>query len=164
MLPLTLLATNKLLNLLTLNNALSKALSSNAAAAGVDVPPLDPDQIITSYAPADICDLNLQLRYPRVCIYTTQLTNNQREKFRAFSGAATVTIDVWSSAELEQTTEIGLHFLAEGIAEILQANLGDWGDGFRYSGIYEIQMHAPKMGGTGFLQLARITCDVHVTY
>ncbi len=164
MLPLTLLAANKLLNLLTVNDALSQAISANAAASGVDVPPLNTSQIITSYADPDIGDLNLQLTYPRVCIYANQVTNNQREKFRAFSGMVSLVSDVWSSSDLEQTTETALHFFGEGIAEILEANLGDWGDGFRYSGVYSIQVYPPKEGGLGFVQLARITCHLDVTY
>lgn len=100
MLPLTLLATNKLLNLLTVNDALSKAISSNAASSGVDVTPLGTQQIISSYVNPDMGDLNLQLTYPRVCIYASQVANNQREKFRAFSGTVSVTADVWSSASL----------------------------------------------------------------
>jgi len=164
MLPLTLLATNKLLNLLTVNNALSQAISSNAAASGVYVPALNAQQIISSYVSPDMGDLNLQLNYPRICLYTSQVANNQREKFRAFSGVVTVVADVWSSDSLEQPMESALHFFVEGIADILQANLGDWGDGFRYSGVYGIQLHPPKIGGLGFVQLARLTCNLNVTY
>ena len=164
MLPLTLLATNKLLNLLTVNDALSQAVSSNAAASGVDIPFLSTSQIIRSYVNPDMGDLNLQLTYPRVCIYTSQVANNQREKFRAFSGVITVVADVWSSSSLEQPVESALHFFVEGIADILQTNLGDWGDGFRYSGVYGVQMQPPKTGGLGFVQLARVTCNLNVTY
>ena len=164
MLPLTLLATNKLLNLLTVNDALSQAIRSNAAASGVDVPVLDTSQIINSYVGPDMGDLNLQLTYPRVCVYTSQVTNVQREKFRAFSGVAAVVADVWSSDSLEKSTETALHFFVEGIADILQANLGDWGDGFRFSGVYGVHIQTPKEGGLGFVQLARITCSLNVTY
>jgi hypothetical protein len=164
MLPLTLLATNKLLNLLTVNNALSQAISANAAATGADVPALNTQQIINSYVSPDMGDLNLQLTYPRVCLYTSQVANSQREKFRAFSGTVTVAADVWSSASLEQPAESALHFFVGGIADILQANLGDWGDGFRYSGVYGVQIQPPRIGGFGFVQLARVTCNLNVTY
>lgn len=164
MLPLTLLATNKLLNLLTVNDALSQAISSNAAASGVSVSELNSSQIMNSYVSPDIADLNLQLIYPRVCLYTSQVANTQREKFRAFSGVVTVVADVWSSDSLEQPVENALHFFVEGIADILQANLGDWGDGFRFSGVYSVHMQPPKVGGLGFVQLARVTCNLNVTY
>ncbi len=61
MLPLTLLAANKLLNLLTVNDALSQAISSNAALNGIAVPNLATQQIMSSYVTPDMGDLNLQL-------------------------------------------------------------------------------------------------------
>ena len=100
MLPLTLLATNKFLNLLTTNDALSRAINSNAAAAVVTVAPLNNSQIMASSAGPDMGDLDLQLSYPRVCVYVTQVVNNQREKFRTFSGIVAVTADIWASDSL----------------------------------------------------------------
>lgn len=164
MLPLTLLATNKLLNLLTANNALAQAINTSAAAAGVGVAPLNPGQIYSSFITPDLGDLDLQMTYPRVCVYAGQLLNSQREKFRAFSGVALLSADVWSSASLEQDTEMALHFYAEGIAGLLRRNVGDWGDGFRYSGIYDVKMQTPKVGGLGFVQSARITCNLDVSF
>lgn len=164
MLPLTLLAANKILNLLTVNDALSTAISSNAAASGAEVPTLGTAQILGSFISPDIGDLNLDLTYPRICVYASHAANNQREKFRAFSGVVGVTADVWSSDALEQPTELALHFYVEGIADILRANLGDWGDGVRYSGTYGVQIQPPKAGGLGFVQLARLTCNLDVTF
>ena len=115
MLPLTLLAANKILNLLTVNDALSTAISSNAAASGAEVPTLGTAQILGSFISPDIGDLNLDLTYPRICVYASHAANNQREKFRAFSGVVGVTADVWSSDALEQPTELALHFYVEGI-------------------------------------------------
>lgn len=164
MFPLTLLATNKLLNLLTLNNALSQAVTNNAAVAGVVVAPLNTSQIIASFVAPDIGDLDLQLSYPRVCIYSNQVANNQREKFRAFSGVVGVVADVWSSSSLEQQTELALHFYVEGISALLRSSIGDWGDGCRYSGIYDVRMQTPKTGGAGFVQTARLTCNLEVSF
>jgi len=164
MLPLTLLAANKMLNLLTANNALPRAINSNAAALGVVVTPLNGSQITASFVGPDIGDLDLQLSYPRVCVYSTQVVNNQREKFRTFSGVAAVTADIWSSGSLEQQTELDLQFYVEGVAALLRANIGDWGDGYRYSGIYDVHMQTPKTGGEGFVQLARLTCNLDVSF
>jgi len=164
MLPLTLLAANKVLNLLTVSDALSTAISLNAAESGMEVPVLGTGQILGSSVSPDIGDLNLDLTYPRVCVYASHVANNQREKFRAFSGVVSVTVDVWSSDSLEQATELALHFYVEGIANIFQANLGDWGDGVRYSGAYGIHIQTPTKGGVGFVQLARMTCDLNATF
>jgi hypothetical protein len=164
MFPLTLLTTNKLLNLLTANNALPQAINVNAATDGVIVASLSVGQITASFIGPDIGDLDLQLSYPRVCVYTNQVVNNQREKFRAFSGIAAVVADIWASDSLEQPTELALHFYVEGLASLLRANIGDWGDGCRYSGIYEVHMQTPKTGGAGFVQLARVTCNLEVSF
>jgi len=164
MLPLTLLATNKFLNLLTTNDALSRAINSNAAAAVVTVAPLNNSQIMASSAGPDMGDLDLQLSYPRVCVYVTQVVNNQREKFRTFSGIVAVTADIWASDSLEQQTELELQFYTEGVAGLLDATIGDWGDGYRYSGIYDVHVQTPKTGGEGFVQLARLTCNLDVSF
>ena len=118
MLPLTLLATNKLIAVLTANDALSNAVKASAAAAGLEVAPLPFAQIIGTFLGPDLGDLDLQLTYPRVCIYTNEVVNNQREKFRSFSGVASLAADVWSSASLEQQTEMALHFYVDGIAAL----------------------------------------------
>ena len=164
MLPLTLLATNKLLNLLTATNALSQAIQTSAESAGQEIAPLNSAQIIGSYVGPDMGDLDLQLTYPRVCLYAIQVANNQREKFRAFSGVVAISVDIWSSASLEQQTEAALHFYVDGIAGILRANIGDWGDGCRYSGIYDVRMQTPKAGGLGFVQSAKLTFNLEVSF
>ena len=164
MLPLTLLATDKLLDLLTVNSALSQAINSGAAAAGVSLAPLVPAQVYSSFVSADMGDLDLQLSYPRVFISAGQISNGQREKFRSFSGTAAMAVDVWSSASMEQATEVALHFYVGGITSVLTANIGDLGNGCRYSGIYEVKMGTPKAGGLGFVQSARLTCNLEVSF
>jgi hypothetical protein len=164
MLPLTLLATKKLLNLLTANDALSQVISTSAVAAGANPAVLTSSQIFASYATPDMGDLDLQLTYPRVCIYAARSVNSQREKFRRFSGTVSLEADVWASASLEQVTELALHFYVEGVASLLRSNVGDWGDGIRYSGIYEVRMQTPKAGGVGFVQSAKVMFNVEASF
>ena len=164
MFPLTLLTTNKLLNLLTLNDALSQAVTFNAAVAGVVLAPSGYQPDYRVICRTDIGDLDLQLNYPRVCIFSNQVVNNQREKFRTFSGVVSVVANVWSSSSLEQQTELALHFYVEGISGLLRASIGDWGDGCRYSGIYDVRMQTPKIGGAGFVQSARVMCNLEVSF
>jgi hypothetical protein len=164
MLPLTILAANKLLNLLTSNDSLVQVVNQNAASAGMDFDPLSSSQIIGSFAGPEIGDLDLDLGYPRVSVYTTQVVNKQHEKFRQFSGVVQVVADVWASSSLEQRAETALHFYVEGIAALLRANIGDWGDGCRYPGTYEIQMQSPKIGGAGFVHMARVICNLEASF
>lgn len=162
MIPLTMVAASKLSALLTTNAALSQAVTNTAGQAGVLVALLDASQITLSSASPDLDDHNLMLSYPRLCIYAAQVKNGQREKFRSFSGNVTLAIDVWSSSNQIADAEQSLHIYAEAVCSILRSNMGDWGDGFRFSGVYEVQMQPPKVGGFGFVDTARISCSLDV--
>jgi hypothetical protein len=59
-------------------------------------------------------------------------------------------------------TETTLHYYTEALASILQANQGDWGDGFFFSGLYDVQLQQPKAGGFGFVNSAKVTCVLDV--
>ena len=163
MLPLTLLATNKLSALLTTNDALSQAISTSATQAGVVIPVIRSNQVVRSSAPVEIAERELQLSYPRVCLYASQVKNSQREKFRSFSGAVAVTCEVWSSANLVGDADLAIHYYLDAISSILQKNKGDWGDGFTFSGVYDVQLQSPKVGGSGFLESAKLTCSLDVS-
>lgn len=162
MLPLTMLAASKMSGFLTANNALSQAVEHIAGQAGLNVAPLPTTQVFLSSAGPNIDDRDLSLSYPRVAIYATQVKNTQREKFRSFSGSVVVSADVWSSGNLIADAYQGLHIYVESICSILRSNMGDWGDGFRFSGVYEVQMQAPSTGGLGFVDSARINCSLEL--
>jgi hypothetical protein len=85
-------------------------------------------------------------------------------KFRSFSGTVQVASDVWFSSALLADTDTGLHYYLEALSSILRANMGDWGDGFHYSGIYDMQLQVPKTGGFGFVEMAKITCSLDVSF
>jgi hypothetical protein len=162
MLPLTLLAASKVSSLLTDNNALQQAVSALGSLYGVTLPAIAASDIVVSSLGQDLADQNAQLSFPRVCSYTTQVKNTQSMKFRSFSGSALVASDIWFSADLLADTDTGLHYYLEAITAILRANVGDWGDGFYFSGIYDSQLQPPKPGGFGFLEMARVTCSLDV--
>ena len=164
MLPLTLLAAQKVSDLLTTDNALQQVIAAMETQFGVNLPQLSPGQIVLSSASADIADKDVQLTYPRVCIYSAQVKNTQVEKFRSFSGTVAVAAEVWSSANLVQDTDQCLHYYLEAVTSILRANLGDWGDGVFFSGAYDVQLQAPKAGGFGYVESAKITCNLNVSF
>jgi len=165
MTPISLLGPQKVVSLLTANSALQMAVNAITAQTGVVLPPISNSQIVITSISPDMADKNAQLTYPRVCVQTTQVNNTHMEKFRSFSGSLVVTADVWFSSNLIALTETGLHYYLQGIESILQANEGDWGDGFYYSGLYDAQLQPTKAGGFGFLESARITIalDVNVS-
>jgi hypothetical protein len=83
MLPLTMLAAEKLSSLLITGNALGLQIGTIASSANQNVPDIPASQIVLSSATPDMGDRNLQFTYPRVCLYSTGLKNLQTEKFRS---------------------------------------------------------------------------------
>jgi hypothetical protein len=163
MLPLTILAAQKLSQLLTTGNALQKQLDEMASACQVSVPALTNAQVVLSSASADTADLSLQLTYPRICLYSSGMKNTQAEKFRSFSGSVSVTAEIWASGDLASDTDAWIHFYVEGMTQILRQNIGDWGDGLFFSGAYDVQLQPPKAGGFGYVESAKVTCSVNVS-
>ena len=163
MLPLTLLAAQKLQNLLISDDALTSAISVMASQTGTVVPLLPSSQVVLNSASHEIADREILLSYPRLCLYSSQIKNAQREKFRSFSGSIVVTAEVWASGNLIGEADQWIHFYVEGLTSILRANIGDWGDGFSFSGIYDVQLQAPKTGGFGYMELAKLTCSLDVS-
>ena len=162
-LPLTLLSAQKFVNFLAGGNALQGAISALSAAANVDVPVITSTQILLSSVGPDIADKNIQLTYPRVCVYSTALKNNQQEKFRSLSGSVSVAADIWASGNIVTQTDLWIHFYLQAVTQILQQNVGDWGNGIFYSGVYDVSFQQPKAGGLGFVQSAKVTCSLNVS-
>jgi hypothetical protein len=163
MLPLTLLAARKLASLLTTGDLLAQTIAGLSQNAGVTVPPIASDQVVLSSAAREIGDREIQFNYPRVCIYSSQMKNTQQEKFRSFSGGIVIVAEIWSSGNLVDDSDQWIHYYVEGLTSILRANRGDWGDGFLFSGIYDVQLQPPKVGGFGYVELARVTCGLNVS-
>lgn len=163
MLPLTILATQKLLNLLTTDNALQQEIDSIASSTDTIVPLITPSQVVLSSAGPDMGDDDLQLTYPRICLYCVAVKNTQIEKFRSLSGTVVVAAEVWASGNLISETDQWIHYYVEAMTNILRQNIGDWGDGIFFSGIYEVQLQAPKVGGIGYVQSARVICGLNVS-
>ena len=163
MLPLTILAVQKFSNLLTNGNALQSQIESIATATVTNVPSIDPAQVVLSSASPDIGDRNIQLMYPRVCLYTTGIKNDRTEKFRSFSGTVGVSCQIWASANMVSDTDQWIHYYVEAITSILRESMGDWGDGISFSGVYDVSFQPPKPGGLGFVESAIVTCSLSVS-
>ena len=163
MLPLTLLAAQKLSDLLTVEDALQQQIAAIAVSCNVSVPLITAAQVVLSSATPDIGDSNIQLQYPRVCIYSGGVKNAQIEKFRSLSGTLAITAEIWASGNLVTNTDQWIHFYVEAATNILRQNIGDWGDGIFFSGLYDVQFQAPRAGGLGFVQSAKVTCNLNVS-
>lgn len=163
MLPLTLLAPQKLLSLLVSGNALSQQISALEVSCNVILPLIASGQVILSSANPDIGDKDLQLTYPRISLYSAAIKNTQFEKFRSLSGTVSVVAEIWASGNLVNETDQWIHFYVEAVTNILRQNIGDWGDGIFFSGMYDVQLQAPKAGGLGYVEAATLTCPLNVS-
>jgi hypothetical protein len=103
------------------------------------------------------------VQYPVVHIYCDKVTNDQREKFRSFSGRAQMSIEVRHSQDRLDGLQDALEVYADAAAQALNASRGDWGDGMSFSGAYEISFGAAKHGGKNFVQVAKVTFEIQVS-
>ena len=163
MLPLTLLTAQQTASVLNADNALQQQLTAMGNACNTSIPPLAPGQIVLSSASPDVGDKDVQLTYPRICLYSAGLKNTQAEKFRSLSGSVTVVAEVWSSANLVNETDQWIHFYVEAMTSVLRGQIGDWGNGIFFSGMYEVQFQPPKSGGLGYVQSAKVTLIFNVS-
>jgi hypothetical protein len=162
MLPLTMLTAQKFSDLLTNENTLEQQITAMADSANVVVPGITAVQVVLSSSSPGIGDKNIQLTYPRVCLYSSGLKNTHLEKFRSLSGTVSVIAEIWASGNLVSDTDTWIHFYVEALTDILRQNTGDWGDGVFFSGAYEVQFQPPNTGGVGFVQSAKVTCNLNV--
>jgi len=163
MLPTTMLAAQKLAGLLTTASAIEDQITSMSAESGIDIPVIATSQVFLSSAPAGMAELQQELGYPRISVFSTKVKNTQLEKFRSLSGSVTVTAEIAATADLLSDVDTWIHFYVEAITNVLRENRGDWGDGVFYSGAYEVDVQPPKAGASGFLQIARINFEVGVS-
>ena len=163
MLPLTILVSQKISDLLTTGSALVNEVAAVAASCNATVPSISPSQVVLTSASPDISDRNVQLTYPRICLYSVGLKNTQVEKFRSLSGSVSVIAEIWASANLVEHCESWVHFYTEAVTNILRRSIGDWGDGVFFPGVYDVQFQSPKVGGLGYVESAKLTCSFTVS-
>ncbi len=163
MTPLSLIAAQTFLAKLTNADALEQQITAISTGINTVIPPITSEQVVLSSIPTELADKNVQLNYPRVCIYSSNLKNSRLEKFRSFSGQLTIVAEIWASGDLITDVDTWIHFYVEGVTNILQSNTGDWGNGMFYSGIYDVQFQPPKPGGLGFIEAAKLTFAVNVS-
>src|SRR5947209_16756038 len=136
MLPLTILAVQKLSDLLTSNSSLVQELARLASSTGTSIPSIDSGHVLLSSAANDVGDTDSRLGYPRVCLYSSGFKNSQLEKFCSTSGVVSGNADIWTSANLVDDTDRWIHYYVEAVSALLRKSAGDWGDGIFFPGVY----------------------------
>jgi hypothetical protein len=143
--------------------ALQEEIGNLNNSCNVNVPSIGITQIVLSSVSQDMGDKDVQLIYPRICLYSAGIKNTQIEKFMSLSGSLAAVADIWASGNFIGDVDQWIHFYVEAFTNVLRRNIGDWGDGVFFPGAYDVQFQPPKPGGLGFVQAARITLSLNVS-
>ncbi len=150
-------ATNTVADLLRARDGLAASVASLSLSEAQYLPELESGQILAGNAFSEPAGV---VRYPRIAVFCTKVVNHQREKFRKFSGTATVIVELTVSEERSDSTDRHLQLYAEAVSDVLERNLGDWGNGLFYGGRYAIEFKGVKKGGKNYVQTARFELEV----
>ena len=155
-------ATRSVASLLTAPAGSDFALNAIAVSLGTD-PPISIASILLGNSPPELFEKSLPLKYPTVNIYCEKLSNNLKEKFRTFSGFASIVVELRHSQDRIQQVQPTLENYVASACQIFDGSRGDLGDGMFYSGGYEISFGPLKRGGLNFIQIARIVLELGVS-
>jgi|UPI000365CE2F hypothetical protein len=163
MTPITLEAAKKIATLFTNNSAIEVEVNSIATGSSYIVPVIPVSQVYLSSTPVNMADMQQQLGYPRLSVFCSRFVNQHREKFRSLSGTLAITVEIAVTADLVDLVENWMHYYVEAVSNILRKSAGDLGDGVFFPGTYQVDVQLAQTGGSGFLQLAQVTCELGVS-
>ena len=156
-------AAGKLLGRLQAPAGLQQKLGALAEAANFELPIVELDQIQTRNIAVDVLEKSTAFKYPVVLVYAERITNEQKEKFRRFSGKVDLVVEIRITQDRVDELESKLGAYVDAVTGVLESTRGDWGNCVYYPGTYEVVFEAVKRGGTGFAQRARVNLPVHVS-
>jgi|YelNatPaOPRAMG01_1025707.scaffolds.fasta_scaffold01401_2 hypothetical protein len=156
------IAIQKAVDILAAEEGLGPALERIAREEGETPPTLESGQVMATAASVELLEAQGRVRYPYLQVNCERVINGMREKFRRFSGTVRIGVEARCSSERLASAEREARWLADALAEVLDHNRGDWGDGFYYGGGYEITFGATRTGGRNFVQTAKVAFEVSV--
>ena len=157
------IAVQKTAGLLRAPPGLQAGLANIAEKNQLLLPVIELTQIIAQNVPADVIEKSTGTKYPAFHIYCEKLQNTLREKFRQFSGTATLSVDVRVTHDRLEGLDQKLEWYVDALTEVLDGNRGDWDNGLFYTGGYTVTYQPVKHGGKNFLQTAKVSFDVQVS-
>ena len=163
MAQLATIAIKTLENLLRAPTGLATGLAAVTARTGSSLAPLQENQLVGLQIASEIADKSGCIQYPTFFLYCEKLNNTLREKFRTFSGTATLTIEVRVTSDRIENISGALQHYVDALTETLDSIRGDWGEGQFYTGGYQISFSPVKTGGKNFLQVAKATFDLQIS-
>jgi hypothetical protein len=156
------LTTATLAALLGSDRGLPLAVAELSEAEKIELPVIPRSQILTGNVTLEVADRTPNVRYPQICVYCDKVTNRLTEKFRRFSGKASMVMEVRVSQDRFEGMEQQLQLYTEAIARVLEDTRGEWTPGIYYSGAYEVSFGSLRQGGKNFLQTAKMTIELDV--
>ena len=157
------IAVKKAAGLLRAPGGLQAGLAAIAQANRVELPLIEATQIISQNVPAEVIEKSAGTKYPAFHLYCEKLQNTLREKFRQFSGTATLSVDVRVTHDRLEGLDQRLQWYVDALTNVLDTNRGDWDNGLFYTGGYTVTYQPVKHGGKNFLQTAKVSFDVQVS-
>jgi hypothetical protein len=134
---------------------------ATVSAGCADTPLISAADIVARHVAADLAEKTSGVRYPSVHVYCDKVVNELREKFRRFSGTATLIAEVRVSHEHMEPLQGMLQLYAEAVTDVLDGKRGHWAPGVFYTGGYTVQYGPIKRGGRNFLQSAKVELTVN---
>ncbi|MGE5647834.1 MAG: hypothetical protein ACM336_18825 [Acidobacteriota bacterium] len=157
-------ATQKVVSMLGAETGLPFAISTLMQRESVELPVIGAAQVAAQNIAFDAAEKTAGVTYPAVYVYCEGLANQLKEKFRTFSGKAHMVVEVRVSDNGLDNLARDLQLYAAAAAEVLDSHRGAWDDSMFYSGGYKVEFGPVKRGGRNFLQTAKISFDVDVSY
>ena len=157
------ISTQKLVEILTGSEGLSLTIAAMSEQAAIELPQIDPEQVIAQNVAPEIAERATGAKYPAVHVYCDRIANALKEKFRTFSGTAHLVIEVRVSRDRLEGVERAVQLYVDAITKVLDTHRGDWGQGMFYSGTYEVAYSAVKHGGKNFIQTAKVTFELDIS-
>jgi hypothetical protein len=154
-------AVGALSDLLKGANGLPDRMLQATTQTGFEIPCLSVSDIVERHVAAEVAEKTTGVRYPSVHVYCDKVVNDLREKFRRFSGVASLVIEIRVSHEHMDSLQAQLQTYAEAVTDILDSKRGYWTPGLFYTGGYTIQYGPIKRGGRSFLQSAKVELTVN---
>lgn len=155
-------STQKVMGVLAAEDGLPAAVEA-LVQQGVELAAITTEQILARNVAPEIAEQSTVSKYPLVYVYCSRVLNENREKFRAFSGESQMTVEMRVSQDRIDRIESNLQAYVDAVTEVLNDSRGDWGDGVFFDGGYEVTFGGVKHGGRNFLQVAKIAFVLEIS-
>jgi hypothetical protein len=153
----------KAVSMLEADTGLAAGLATVSSNSGMPLPMVAGDRILAQQVSFDVLEKAKGAKYPTYTIYCEKLENNLREKFRRFSGTASLCVDVRVTHDRLEGLDELIQLYVDAVLSTLDLGRGDWGEGQYYTGGYTVSYQPVKHGGKNFLQTAKVCFDVQIS-